>query len=300
MPETAAPRVSVIAPTYRDWDRLALLLASIEGQSWPAEEVEVIVVNNDPVDPPPASLRLPPNARMLTEAKKGSYAARNAGLMAARGEILLFTDSDCLADPDWVKEAVAFLENHPQAGRLGGRIDIVRSAAPTVADVYEAAFAFPQEKYVAAGWAPTANMGTWARVFDTVGPFDDTHYSGGDKEWGIRAEAAGFAIDYADRAAVTHPPRTAGEILRKRRRIAGAMLSREIAAKGRARLVPGWVFKTLKRLLPPTRQIGQLARVEGYPLHLKIVTYFFIWWMRLDIELARGRVLLLWAEPERR
>jgi hypothetical protein len=45
-------------------------------------------------------------------------------------------------------------------------------------------------------------------------------------------------------AAVTHPPRTTGEILRKRRRISGAMLGREIAAKGRVRLVPGWLFKT--------------------------------------------------------
>jgi GT2 family glycosyltransferase len=237
---------------------------------------------------------------MLTEAKKGSYAARNAGIAAARGEILLFTDSDCVADPGWVCEALSFLETHPEAPRIGGRIDIAPSPRPTVADVYEAAFAFPQEKYVAAGWAPTANMGTWRRVLDAVGPFDDAHYSGGDKEWGLRAEAAGFPIGYAGRAAVTHPPRSAGEILRKRRRIAGAMLGREIATKGRLRVVPGWIFKFLKRLLPPTRQIGQLARIEGFPITLKIATYFFIWWMRLDIEIARGRILLFGAEPERR
>lgn len=300
MPEAARPRVSVIVPTYRDWDRLGLLLASLERQDCPAETFEVIVVNNDPDEAPPTGLVLPPNARMLTEARKGSYAARNAGLSAARGEIVLFTDSDCVADPGWVREGAAFLDAHPEAGRFGGRIGIAPSPAPTVADVYEAAFAFPQERYVAAGWAPTANMGTWARVLDTVGPFDDAHYSGGDKEWGLRAEAAGFGIGYADRAAVTHPPRTAGEILRKRRRIAGAMLNRDIAAKGRLRLVPGWIFKTLKRLLPPTRQIGQLARVKGFSAPLKIATYFFIWWVRLDIEMARGRVLLFGAEPERR
>lgn len=300
MPETPAPRVSVIVPTYRDWDRLGLLLASLGRQDWPDGELEVIVVNNDPDEAPPARLAMPANARMLTEAKKGSYAARNAGLRTARGEIVLFTDSDCVADAGWVREAAAFLDAHPEVARLGGRIDIAASAAPTVADVYEAAFAFPQEKYVAAGWAPTANMGTWARVLTAVGPFDDAHYSGGDKEWGLRAAAAGFGIGYADRAAVTHPPRTAAEILRKRRRIAGAMLNREIAAKGRLRLIPGWVFRTLKRLLPPTRQIGQLARVEGFSFPLKVRTYLFIWWMRLDIEMARGRVLLFGAEPERR
>jgi glycosyltransferase involved in cell wall biosynthesis len=292
--------VSVIVPTYRDWDRLALLMASLEQQEPPAGGFEVIVVNNDPTEAPPATLRLPPSARMLTEAKKGSYAARNAGLAVARGEIVLFTDSDCVADPAWVREAAAFLDAHPNTARLGGRIDIAPSPSPTVADVYEAAFAFPQEKYVAAGWAPTANMGTWARVLAIVGPFDDAHYSGGDKEWGLRADAADFAIGYADSAAVTHPPRTASEILRKRRRISGAMLNREIAEKGRLRLIPGWLFKLLKRFLPPTRQIGQLARVDGFSVPLKVATYFFIWWMRLDIELARGRILLFGAEPERR
>ena len=300
MPEAGRPRVSVIVPTYQDWERLGLLLASLERQDLPAETFEVIVVNNDPDAAPPAALGLPGNARLLHEARKGSYAARNAGLAAIRGEIVLFTDSDCVAHPGWVREAAAFLEAHPEFPRLGGRIDVAPGPAPTVADVYEAAFAFPQEKYVAAGWSPTANMGAWRRVLDEVGPFDDAHYSGGDKEWGLRAAAAGFGIGYADRAAVTHPPRTAAEILRKRRRIAGAMLNREIAAKGRLRLVPGWLFKTLKRLLPPTRQIGQLARVEGFPVTLKVATYFFIWWMRLDIEMARGRVLLFGAEPERR
>jgi glycosyltransferase involved in cell wall biosynthesis len=292
--------VSVIVPTYRDWDRLALLMASLDAQEPPKGGFEVIVVNNDPDEAPPANLRLPPNALMLTEAKKGSYAARNAGLAVARGEIVLFTDSDCVADHAWVRAAAAFLDAHPGTSRLGGRIDIAPSPSPTVADVYEAAFAFPQEKYVAAGWAPTANMGTWMRAFVAVGPFDDAHYSGGDKEWGLRADAVGFPIGYAAQAAVTHPPRTAGEILRKRRRISGAMLNREIAEKGRLRLIPGWLFKFLKRFLPPTRQIGQLARVEGFSVPLKVATYFFIWWMRLDIEIARGRILLFGAEPERR
>jgi glycosyltransferase involved in cell wall biosynthesis len=293
--------VSVIVPTYRDWERLALLMRSLEGQEPCAGGFEVIVVNNDPGKAPPASLLLPPNARMLTEAKKGSYAARNAGLAAARGEIVLFTDSDCIADPAWVREATASLDAPGAMPRLGGRIDLLRRAQPGVADVYEAAFAFPQEKYVAAGWAPTANMGTWARVLAAVGPFDEAHYSGGDKEWGLRAEAAGFGIGYASHAAVTHPPRTAREILRKRRRIAGAMLGRRIAAEGRLRPFPGWITKLVKRiLLPPTHQVSDLARVEGFSVPLKIATWFFIWWMRIDIELARGRILLFGAEPERR
>jgi len=300
LPEAGIRHVSVIVPSYHNWKRLALLLESLERQSYPAEAFEVIVVNNDPDDAPPASLQLASNTLMLTEERPGSYAARNAGLEVAKGEVLLFTDSDCIADPDWVRAAVAHLEAHREIARIGGRIDIEKSSCPTVADVYEAAFAFPQEKYVGQGWGPTANMGAWRRVIEAVGLFDETHYSGGDKDWGLRAEAAGFPIGFAERMTVTHPPRALGEILRKRRRISGAMLNREIAAQGRSRLVPGYVLKILKRFLPPTRQIGQLTRVQGHPAHLKLAAYFFIWWMRIDIEIARGRVLLLGAEPERR
>jgi glycosyltransferase involved in cell wall biosynthesis len=195
LPDVAAPRVSVIVPTYRDWDRLALLIASLAAQDWPADRLEVIVVNNDPDEAPPATLQLPANARILTEASKGSYAARNAGLAEARGEIVLFTDSDCVADTGWVREAVAFLEGRP--GRSGASAAGSMSRERHAGDRgrYEAAFAFPQEKYVAAGWAPTANMGTWAHVLEAVGPFDAAHYSGGDKEWGLgrRRRASGSA-----------------------------------------------------------------------------------------------------------
>ena len=90
MPDVAAPRVSVIVPTYRDWDRLALLIASLAAQDWPVDKLEIIVVNNDPDEAPPETLQVPANARILTEAGKGSYAARNAGLAQARGEIAAY------------------------------------------------------------------------------------------------------------------------------------------------------------------------------------------------------------------
>jgi GT2 family glycosyltransferase len=300
-PSDEGTAVSMIVPTFRDWDRLALCVASLAAQNYRRDLLDIVVVNNDPDEGPPASLALPPNARLVSEGRKGSYAARNAGLALARGDIVLFTDSDCVADPGWVAAAVDHLLSHPEIARIGGRIAIAQSEdGPTVADVYEAAFAFPQEKYVAQGWAPTANMAARRQVFEAIGPFEDAHYSGGDREWGERAERAGHRIGYAPEAIVTHPPRTLAEILTKRRRIAGAILNRRIAVRGRAALVPGYVLKALKRLLPPTRPIGQLLRLKAFPARLRWRAYLFIWYMRLDTEVARGRILLFGAEPERR
>ncbi len=295
------PKVSVIVPTYRDWDRLGVCLSALAAQSYPAELLEIVVADNDPSAGLPPTVRLPSNARVIAAPRKGSFAARNAALAEARGDILLFTDADCVPDPDWCAAAVGYLQRHPDLARVGGAIRLMPSGpTPGVADVYETAFAFPQEKYVAIGWSPTANMGAWRRVFESVGPFDDAHYSGGDHEWGMRADAAGHRIGYCADAAVAHPARTLGEILIKRRRMSGAKLGRRIAHKGRVRLVPAYVLKLLGRAIPPVSPIGRLAGLHELPARHRLMAYLFHYYMKLDAEIECGRILLFRKTPERR
>ena len=293
--------VSVVVPTYRDWPRLAQCLKALTEQSYPPERLEILVVNNAPEDTPPADLPMPANARMIDEPAKGSYAARNAAVRVAAGEILLFTDSDCAPDPGWCEGAVRFLEHNPQVARVGG--DILLGAPQRrlgIADVYERAFAFPVARYVSRGWAPTANMGTWSHVFACVGPFDEDYFSGEDGAWGQRAAALGYAIGYCPDAVVVHPPRTLGGVVRKRRRITGARLLREIEAHGRAHMAMRFGPRALRRLLPPTAQVKALVRLREVPGRLKLGAYFFIWYLRIDTEIIRARILFFGAEAERR
>ena len=77
-------------------------------QTYPKNRFEVIVVNNDPADPCPC-IPLPDNFVLTTEGKPGSYAARNAGIKIAKGEILAFTDSDCIPHSNWIEQAVNIL-----------------------------------------------------------------------------------------------------------------------------------------------------------------------------------------------
>src|SRR5690554_6136694 len=93
--EHKLPFVSVIIPTYHDWERLRLCLDSLNRQTYPKERYEIIVVNNDPEDVVPANFVVPNNFTILEESKPGSYAARNRAIQAAKGEIYAFTDSDC-------------------------------------------------------------------------------------------------------------------------------------------------------------------------------------------------------------
>ena len=296
------PRVSIIVPTYRDWPRAQLCLDALARQSYPAERTEIFIVNNDPDDPPPDDLRVPDNCTVLTEAAKGSYAARNRGLAAASGDVMMFTDADCLPVDEWCKAMVACLQENPNLSRMGGRINMLPGAnTGSVAYAYERCFSMEQELYVAQGWAATANMAAWTRVFAEIGPFEATHFSGGDSEWGLRAHRAGHAIGYCPIARIDHPARDRHEIAVKYRRIQGARLRRKLGAGGGVYATLYFVYHALRRILiPPGSPIARLAALSETPLHVRIATYFFVYYLRVSVVVDQARILFFKGAPERR
>src|SRR5260370_13546867 len=93
-------------------------LASLETLDYP--DYEVIVVNDGSNDRTLEISEGFPYCRIIRQPNKGLSVARNVGAEAATGEIVAYTDSDCLADPDWLTYLVARME----AGNLaacGGR-----------------------------------------------------------------------------------------------------------------------------------------------------------------------------------
>lgn len=186
--KSSSPTISVIIPTYHDWDRLKLCVEAISKQDLSHRDYEVIIVNNDPQDNPPEDLDLPSNAVLIEEGRPGSYAARNAALKVARGEAVAFTDADCIPCPDWLSNGLGYLQEGTD--RVAGRIELFfQSDRLTWADIYEKAFSFRQQECVADGICVTANLFTWRAVLDEVGYFDDSLMSNGDVEWNRRATA---------------------------------------------------------------------------------------------------------------
>jgi len=195
-------------------------------QTFPASMFEVIIVNNDPQDLIPEEITSNLNAhfKIINEYKSGSYAARNAGIRIAKGNILGFTDSDCLPAEDWIENAVRIFEQ-TDVDRIAGHIEVFyeKSIVPTLAELYEKVFAFKQEEVVKTrNAAVTGNMFAKRAVFDKVGLFDEILYSGGDYEWGERAFADGCSITYGGDVIIHHPARkTVKELLKKARRVGG-------------------------------------------------------------------------------
>jgi glycosyltransferase involved in cell wall biosynthesis len=102
------PRVSVVVCAYNAERTMDACLASLERLSYP--DYEVIVVNDGSTDRTLAISEGYPYCRIISQENKGLSVARNVGAEAATGEIVAYTDSDCVADPDWLSYLVATME----------------------------------------------------------------------------------------------------------------------------------------------------------------------------------------------
>ena len=220
--------VSIIIPVYNDTERLALCLDAITRQSYEMGRVEVLVIDNGSEQPPEEEVNERPGCRLLHESQPGSYAARNRGLDEAVGERLVFTDADCIPEPDWLAHGLAHLEAAPAgAAVVGGAIEVfaAEQGRPTSAELYDIATGLRQDRYVASGFAATANLFTTRPVMQAVGEFNADLKSSGDAEWGHRASDAGWPLVYAADAIIRHPARTTlGELITKARRHAGGRM----------------------------------------------------------------------------
>ncbi|HMS94165.1 MAG TPA: glycosyltransferase [Tabrizicola sp.] len=216
-------QASVIIPTFEDWDRLQKCLDCLANQSVAPDLFEVIVANNNASGTLPALPDLPVNARVIHATKPGSYAARNAALRDARGEVLFFTDSDCLPDRRWIEAGLARIATLGPTGRVTGKVELFpKGPGWTGAELFDRVFSFDQKHFLRNGWAVTANLVVRRAAFDLVGPFDEDRFSGGDRTWNMRATQLGCDLVFSEDALVLHPARASfAELAMKVRRLYG-------------------------------------------------------------------------------
>lgn len=223
MNDLTKPFVSVIIPVYNDLERLKTCLEALEEQTYPRNLYEVIVVNNDPSQNIEPHIVNSNNVRVICESHRSSYAARNKGILNAKGAVIAFTDSDCIPKSNWIEKGVTNLLNEPHCGLVAGRIEVFCSDPenPTAIELYEKITAFKQKIYVERSkFGATANLFTFKNIIQKVGCFNDTLLSSGDFEWGNRVFEAGYKQIYADDTCVSHPAlKTFGQRFRKRIRI---------------------------------------------------------------------------------
>jgi glycosyltransferase involved in cell wall biosynthesis len=111
--EREAPRVSIIIPAYNVAPYIRETLASVFAQTF--SDFEVIIINDGSPDSEEFELAIKPyreRIRYLKQENRGASAARNAGLRAARGELIAFLDADDLWSPNYLAEQLKFIREY--------------------------------------------------------------------------------------------------------------------------------------------------------------------------------------------
>ena len=134
------PAVSIIIPTFRRPERAVEATRSALTQICDAA-FEVVLVDNDPSGSALAPLRAMHDRRIVIvhEPRAGVANARNAGLRAARGELIAFLDDDEIAPPAWLGELLRVQRDH-KADAVFGPVRTRLASAPRDHAAYFDAF----------------------------------------------------------------------------------------------------------------------------------------------------------------
>ncbi len=198
------PRVSVVVCAYNAERTMDPCLASLETLSYP--DYEVIVVNDGSRDRTLEIAESYGYCRIISQPNKGLSVARNIGAEAATGEIVAYTDSDCVADPDWLTYLVAKMEAGGLAACGGPNFpppeDSLVPAAVAVSPGGPTHVLLSDE---AAEHIAGCNMAFRREALLALGGFDPVYRAAGDDIdicW--RFQDAGHAIGFSPAAVVWH------------------------------------------------------------------------------------------------
>jgi O-antigen biosynthesis protein len=214
-PLPSYPFVSVIVCSYNGAKTLAECLESLGQLDYP--NYEVILVDDGSTDNTREIAARFPQVRYVHQTNHGLSHARNHGAAIAKGEIFAYTDSDCMADPEWLYYLLGTLLSGSYAG-VGGP-NVSPPAQNWVQACVAAAPGGPSHVLLTdtiAEHIPGCNMAWYRWAFESIGGFDaEYHKAGDDVDFCWRVQQAGHAIAFSPAAVVWHHRRFTLKAFRK-------------------------------------------------------------------------------------
>lgn len=184
--------VSIITPTYRRPERVKVAIRSLLAQTYPAWEA-VIIDDGDGEGLAAAESFGDPRIRTLPNPDRGQVAARNAGVRAARGEVIaLLDDDDWWDDPGHLSLIVEALEPGPALVHRHGWLVRERTEGMQEREL----FALPAspERLRQDNTLLTSSLAYPRTLHDQLGPFDHEVGSYFDWDWILRVLSAGYLL----------------------------------------------------------------------------------------------------------
>jgi len=192
---------SIVVPAYQSHETIRASLSSILAQR--RQDFELIVVDSSADDRSARIVRESfPTVRYIRSTNRLlPHEARNRGAAVAAGQVLVFTDPDCIAEPDWLERLLA----HHDAGCriVGGSIGSLPGLWNRSVHFTKYPWWDPMSRGGLRPEIPSGNFSIARAVFETVQGFRGKYFAG-DSEICWRARAAGHEIVFDPAAIVTH------------------------------------------------------------------------------------------------
>ncbi len=195
-------KVSIVVPAYNAESVLHLCIRALLRQDLPTPP-EIIVVDDGSTDGTAAVAESYRGVRLLRQPHKGAAAARNAGIRAASGDLVLFTDADCQPVIGWVSVLVGAL----QAGAAGAkgtyRTRQRELTARFVQAEYEGKYR-RMARFREIDFVDTYSAAYRRDALLSVGLFDEGIRAVEDQELSFRLARRGYSLRFVPEAVVYH------------------------------------------------------------------------------------------------
>jgi glycosyltransferase involved in cell wall biosynthesis len=224
------PEISVVIPTYNRLDTLAHVIPTLLAQNLPHEQFELLVCDSNSTDGTAEYLARVgadhPNVHHLPGSYGGRAAARNAGIAAARGDVVAFNDSDILASPDLLSRHLSRHRERRGIAVVGWEVqvkDLDDYARKRDRPEERGRLHPPSRKRLSWLYFLTGNASVRREDLLRAGAFDETFtgYGHEDLELGYRLEKAGLEIVYEPRAISYHCQDVAYDDQKEKMKLAG-------------------------------------------------------------------------------
>lgn len=204
------PFVSVIVCTLNRKEFLRRCLNELLNVNYPESQYKIIVVDGGSVDGTENMVKNEfPSVKYVVEKRSGVSYARNKGLEIARGEVIAFTDDDCIVTKDWLYNLVISFDS-PEIGAVGGPVRFTRKI-PRKLLVKAALGGYDLgERRQFVGYLVTSNIAVKRKVFrkirfdENLGRKGDMLFDNEDIDFCERILRMGYKLVYNPKAIVYH------------------------------------------------------------------------------------------------
>ena len=268
--------VSVIVPAYNASGIICKCIEALLKLNYPKNKLELIIVDNNSSD---ETLQLIKKYPVILETEnkiQSSYAARNKGILKATGEIIAFTDSDCIVDPEWIRNGIKYFSDST-CGAVAG--EILSLPPNSIFEEYLESIEFLHQRHCLNNpffpYMQTANAFFRRSVLGEIGLFDADMISGGDADLAWRMQIlTDYKLLYSPESKILH---------RHRNTLKGLYKQKKTHGIGKAHLEKKHYDLMFKKDDLICRKDTHLLFLNKLVLHIGYIFY------KLFLEIIHGR-----------